>query len=547
MEFHSQVTEFLTKKMADLEMNEEEFRKAQAEEEQEDKAEEIASTSGVNEGAKKNFRGRGLDDVPMFPLDDDVDHEEVIENYAFGDTENLWNPNGMIRDQETGKVLKASHVSGMIFPISVDEDKPIWIHPAKQQFCTMCTKPAYIHPVYFCRNCYSYVHLTCQSKTYRDVYFPMTKKILDVFCEEKFRLYVIKCTVCSPNSVAPLTYGLFENELRNGKNFRQACSKLNLEPTIVMEFMQAVHREERQKLISNLNELTRTAQEDPYLRREFEISEIVSASQESRSTVPDMSDPFDPPILPKNLSKLKKKPPELNRVEPNFPSGFEKESQISSSAGNPQLNRSTHIGGFHVDQPNFRPQRSEDPGPTSSRAQSNQDLLTDMVRQNQVLMSGLMEMMKKQSEQSQNASVLGNTSTPVGDPWRRRSGIELNKVNLPKFNGDITGWRNWWSVFREAVHNNSDYSDQFKILQLFNSLEGKPLSLLNGVEKIGENYNKAIDLLKSRFGNEKIQKEKILLKLCNFPITIQEDNVTSMYKFHDTLKELGWNLSVIKC
>ena len=221
-------------------------------------------------------------------------------------------------------------------------------------------------------------------------------------------------------------------------------------------------------------------------------------------------------------------------MEPNFPSGFGKGDSNSCFDGNLQINRSVHTGSFQEEEPNYRPPKGD--GPLTSQDQANQNLFADMVKQNQMMMNRMIDFMEKQSEQSQIVSAFGGSSTPFGDRWKKKPGIELERIKVPHFKGDISNWRNWWSIFREAVHNNPDYSKQFKIIQLFNSLEGKPLTLLNGVEKIGENYDIAIELLKKRFGNERDQKEKILMKLSNFPLSVQEDSVPSMYKFHDTLK-----------
>ena len=100
------------------------------------------------------------------------------------------------------------------------------------------------------------------------------------------------------------------------------------------------------------------------------------------------------------------------------------------------------------------------------------------------------------------------------------SGIRLPKINLPLYYGDITKFNTFWQSFECAIHNNEQVSPITKLNYLKSLLEGQASRALEGLEVSDENYQHAIDILKSRFGNKQqivSTHMQALLKLQNCP------------------------------
>ncbi len=80
-------------------------------------------------------------------------------------------------------------------------------------------------------------------------------------------------------------------------------------------------------------------------------------------------------------------------------------------------------------------------------------------------------------------------------------GVKLPKINLPRFNGDVTKFQPFWQSFKCSVDESENLSAVHKLNYLVNSLEGPAFKAVEGLEIIEANYEKAVEILKTRFGN----------------------------------------------
>ena len=80
------------------------------------------------------------------------------------------------------------------------------------------------------------------------------------------------------------------------------------------------------------------------------------------------------------------------------------------------------------------------------------------------------------------------------------SHAKLLKLELKKFYGNHIDWYPFWECFESAVHQNSSLTrvDMFNYLKSL--LGGSPAHVIAGLTLTNTNYEKAIDLLKQRFG-----------------------------------------------
>ena len=83
-----------------------------------------------------------------------------------------------------------------------------------------------------------------------------------------------------------------------------------------------------------------------------------------------------------------------------------------------------------------------------------------------------------------------------------RQQVRLPKINLPRFNGDITRFQSFWQSFKCSIDENETISDVHKMNYLMSLLEGPAYKALQGFEVTDENYNHAKETLQKRFGNQ---------------------------------------------
>ena len=113
-------------------------------------------------------------------------------------------------------------------------------------------------------------------------------------------------------------------------------------------------------------------------------------------------------------------------------------------------------------------------------------------------------------------------------------GHRLPKLTLPTFSGDTLQWLSFWDSFSSAVHSNRSLSDVQKFNYLRAQLQGSALSCISGLSITALNYSKAVDLLKSRFG----QPHKVISAHMSSLMNLAHPRATasSLRTFYDTIQ-----------
>ena len=83
-----------------------------------------------------------------------------------------------------------------------------------------------------------------------------------------------------------------------------------------------------------------------------------------------------------------------------------------------------------------------------------------------------------------------------------RQQVRLPKINLPRFNGDVTRFQSFWQSFKCSIDENESISDVHKMNYLMSLLEGPAYKALQGFEVTDGNYSHAKETLEKRFGNQ---------------------------------------------
>lgn len=93
-------------------------------------------------------------------------------------------------------------------------------------------------------------------------------------------------------------------------------------------------------------------------------------------------------------------------------------------------------------------------------------------------------------------------TVPAGvDPVLPNGNTRLPKLILPKFRGNVTAWTPFWDAFKAAVHENPNISKVDKFNYLNSLVEGAAAMTIQGLSLTEGNYDSAVEMLQTRFGN----------------------------------------------
>ena len=79
---------------------------------------------------------------------------------------------------------------------------------------------------------------------------------------------------------------------------------------------------------------------------------------------------------------------------------------------------------------------------------------------------------------------------------------KLPKLNLPTFDGDVLEWQAFWDSYETSVHTNPTLSNVQRFNYLKSLLRNEALQSITGFPLTNLNYEKAISLLRERYGQE---------------------------------------------
>ena len=116
------------------------------------------------------------------------------------------------------------------------------------------------------------------------------------------------------------------------------------------------------------------------------------------------------------------------------------------------------------------------------------------------------------------------------------SQIKLPKLVLKKFNGDITKWCSFWDTFEAAIQKNSKLAtiDKFNYLNSF--LEKTASEAIAGLAIMNANYEEAITILKTRFGNKQMIVNKHMDDLINMVPVYSNHDLRGLRQLYDLVE-----------
>ena len=131
---------------------------------------------------------------------------------------------------------------------------------------------------------------------------------------------------------------------------------------------------------------------------------------------------------------------------------------------------------------------------------------------------------------------LNNSSDKGESNVKSERSIKLPKISLKKFSGNELDFVTFLEQFEAAVHKNNELSRIEKFTYLKSLLEEKPLMSIKGLPLTSENYEVALDILKSRYGNKQVIISKHMDHLIKLPNISHSSNTKELRNLYDKIE-----------
>ena len=117
--------------------------------------------------------------------------------------------------------------------------------------------------------------------------------------------------------------------------------------------------------------------------------------------------------------------------------------------------------------------------------------------------------------------------------------ISLPKFEMPKFDGDPTQWPTFWDHFRSAIHDKTNITDVLKLQYLKGFVTGKAAKSLSGITVTNQNYQEAIKLLQTRYGDPELIKESLWNKLHHMTTAKSQNLSDTLDDIEEVVRQLN--------
>lgn len=119
--------------------------------------------------------------------------------------------------------------------------------------------------------------------------------------------------------------------------------------------------------------------------------------------------------------------------------------------------------------------------------------------------------------------------------------VNLPKINLPTFSGNIKTWPEFHDIFHSLIHENHSLSDTERMHYLVSGLAGDALALIRIFPATGKYYREAYDALIGRYKDKRELAFTCWKEMQN--LSIKSNNAHEFRRVLDTFNE---NLAILK-
>ncbi|XP_059223245.1 uncharacterized protein LOC131997020 [Stomoxys calcitrans] len=114
--------------------------------------------------------------------------------------------------------------------------------------------------------------------------------------------------------------------------------------------------------------------------------------------------------------------------------------------------------------------------------------------------------------------------------------VELKRIEIPCFNGNVEDWNSFHDLFKKMVDGNSQLSEVQKLYYLKTNLRGDAFRLIQHLQVTDANYKAAWELLEKRYNNKRILFTKLVDKILDHP-SINSQVAVGLRKLLDSVNE----------
>ena len=135
---------------------------------------------------------------------------------------------------------------------------------------------------------------------------------------------------------------------------------------------------------------------------------------------------------------------------------------------------------------------------------------------------------------SKEKELVPSSSHPIAVPTRSKH-IQLPKLHLPTFRGDLMDWAPFWSQFRTAVDANDDLSSEHKLAYLRDAIKDSSIKSLmfSGAEREGL-YSEIVEMLQKRYDKRRTIHSAYCSQLTS--LTSIKNTKSDLLQFVDKVK-----------
>ena len=124
---------------------------------------------------------------------------------------------------------------------------------------------------------------------------------------------------------------------------------------------------------------------------------------------------------------------------------------------------------------------------------------------------------------------------PKGSEDHLEPTVELPKISVPTFDGDVLNWAVFWEEFEIAIHKNKKLHDAQKLAYLWDAVERGPAKrVIQGLSHSAGTYQEAVKCLQQRYDKLRFIHQKHIKTMVKIPI-VKTGNGRELRQLHDVV------------
>ncbi len=160
------------------------------------------------------------------------------------------------------------------------------------------------------------------------------------------------------------------------------------------------------------------------------------------------------------------------------------------------------------------------------------DPLNDTIKRQEKLIFDMSVIVKRLLYSPTSAEALVPTT-----PETPTRGVNLPKIEIATFNGDLLSWQTFWEQFDVSIHSRRDLRNAEKLAYLRHSMkDGSAKAVIEGLSQSGDQYLEAIESLKARYDRPRLIHQTHVQRICEAQ-SLKDGSGKELRRLHDTVQQ----------